>query len=161
MVDHFLSLILDTQNLWQMGIRSSLSQWGLGGWLVGAAALPGPIESGTSSLWMDLFSLDSVSLIIVTCNIIVCHFHIRGQYFRDISHKKCQKSISEPQNFKAFLGRIPPDPPPPRRLVPLALMTMSPPPPVTKNLATAVGMSKRKKKLICKLRTSEVQQSSS
>ena len=105
MVDHFLSLILDTQNLWQMGIRSSLSQWGLGGWLRGPAALPGPIESGTSSLWMDLYSLDSVSLIIVTCN--VCHFHMQAQYFRDISHKKCQKSISEPQNFKAFLGRIP------------------------------------------------------
>ena len=33
-----------------------------------AAALPGPIEPDKSSLWMDLFSLDSVILIMVTCN---------------------------------------------------------------------------------------------
>ena len=29
---------------------------------------PGPVEPETSSLWMDLFALDSVILIIVTCN---------------------------------------------------------------------------------------------
>ena len=29
---------------------------------------PGPVELDTSSLWMDWFSLDSVILIIVTCN---------------------------------------------------------------------------------------------
>ena len=33
-----------------------------------AAASPGPVEPDTSSLWMDSFSLDSVVLIIETCN---------------------------------------------------------------------------------------------
>ena len=42
----------------------------------GAAALPGPVEPHKSCLWMDLFSLDSVILIVVTCD-IVCHFHGR------------------------------------------------------------------------------------
>ena len=34
----------------------------------GAPAPPGPVEPDTSSLWMELFSLDSVIFIIVTCN---------------------------------------------------------------------------------------------
>ena len=50
----------------------SLSKWGAGG----AAALPGPPEPDKLCLWMDLFSLDSVILIVVTWN-IVCHFHGR------------------------------------------------------------------------------------
>ena len=29
---------------------------------------PGPVEPDTLSLWMELFSLDSVILIIATCN---------------------------------------------------------------------------------------------
>ena len=32
-----------------------------------------------SSLWMDMFSFNSVILIVVTCK-IVCHFHIRGLF---------------------------------------------------------------------------------
>ena len=38
-------------------------------------------EWDKSSLWMDLFSLDSI-LVIVRLAIIVCHFHIRGGFFR-------------------------------------------------------------------------------
>ena len=34
----------------------------------GAAALPGPVEPDTSILWMELFSLDSVIFIMVTCS---------------------------------------------------------------------------------------------
>ena len=41
---------------------------GGGGGGKGGSCPPGPIEPDTSSLWMDLFSLDSVTLIIVTCN---------------------------------------------------------------------------------------------
>ena len=41
---------------------------GLVGGARGAAAPLAPVELDTSSLWMDLFSLDSVILIIVTCN---------------------------------------------------------------------------------------------
>ena len=41
---------------------------GGGGGGKGGGCPPGPIEPDTSSLWMDLFSLDSVTLIIVTCN---------------------------------------------------------------------------------------------
>ena len=41
---------------------------GGGGGARGAAAPLAPVELDTSSLWMDLFSLDSVIFIIVTCN---------------------------------------------------------------------------------------------
>ena len=47
-------------------IRAIARVGGLGGRR--AAALPGPIDPDKLSLWMDLFSLDSVILIIVTCN---------------------------------------------------------------------------------------------
>ena len=46
---------------------------------------PGPVEPDTLSLWMELFSLDSVILIIA----IVCHFQVRGRFFGDIFHDKC------------------------------------------------------------------------
>ena len=44
--------------------------WIGGGGGNGAAAPPGPVKPDTFnlSLWMDLLSLDSVALIIVTCN---------------------------------------------------------------------------------------------
>ena len=35
---------------------------------------PWPVEQDTSSLWMGLFSLDSVILIIVTCNLLFAIF---------------------------------------------------------------------------------------
>ena len=74
---------------------------------------PGPVEPDRSSLWTedfhyskDLFSLDSVVLIVVTCtclpfswpgnrnNVVstenTCLFTlIRGRFFGDISHDKC------------------------------------------------------------------------
>ena len=46
----------------------AVASGGGGGGARGAAAPLGPVELDTSSLWMDLFSLDSVILIIVTCN---------------------------------------------------------------------------------------------
>ena len=47
---------------------------------------PGPVKPDTSSLWVDLFSLDSVILII---NRDLQLFAIRGRFFGDISHDKC------------------------------------------------------------------------
>ena len=58
-----------------------------GGGGKGAAALHGPVEPDKSSLLIDLFSLDSVILIIVTCNCLP--FHYSRSIFRDISHDKC------------------------------------------------------------------------
>ena len=75
-----------------------------------AAPSPGLVEPGTSSLCMDLFSVDSVILIIVTCNCLP--FHIRSRFFGDISHDtSAENNISKPPNLKIFWGRIPPDPP--------------------------------------------------
>ena len=47
----------------------------------------GPVEPDILSLWMDLFSSDSVILIIVTCNCLP--FHIRGRFLGDTSHDEC------------------------------------------------------------------------
>ena len=41
---------------------------GGGGGGKGESCPPGPVEPDKSSLWMDLFSLDSFILVIVTCN---------------------------------------------------------------------------------------------
>ena len=85
---------------------------------------------------MDLFSVDSVILIIA----IVCHFHIRGRFFGDISHDtSAENSISKTPNLKIFWGRIPPDPPYKAR----AFDTRDNAPPVTKNLATALPIRYR------------------
>ena len=43
----------------------------------------------TLSLWMDLFSLDSVILIIVTCNCLTFSYSVQGRFFGDIYHDKC------------------------------------------------------------------------
>ena len=55
---------------------------GGGGGARGAAALLGPVELDTSSLWMDFFSLDSVILIKLTGNIVVCHFPYATSIFQ-------------------------------------------------------------------------------
>ena len=70
----------------QLGVRAKAS-----GEAKGAAdpPPPGPVKPDTSSLWMELFCLDSVILILETCN--VCHFHIWGRFFGDISRDKCWK----------------------------------------------------------------------
>ena len=73
---------------------------------------PGTVEPDKSSLWMDLFPLDWVILIVVTC---IC--------------------------FQFSRGRIQTPPPPPTRLVPSTVAIMPPPPPsllVAKKLATAL-----------------------
>ena len=66
---------------------------GGGGGAKGTAVPPGSVEPDKSSLWMDLFSLDSVILIVVTCNYycLPFSFHIRGRFFGDISHDKCRR----------------------------------------------------------------------
>ena len=51
----------------------------------GAAAPPGPVEPDKSSLWMDLFSLDSVILVIVTCNNCLPFSYSRSIFRRHIS----------------------------------------------------------------------------
>ena len=55
---------------------------------MGGSCPPGSVEPDTRSLWMELFSLGTVVFIILTCNIIVCHFHMRGRFSGDISHDK-------------------------------------------------------------------------
>ena len=71
---------------------------------------------------------------------IVCHFHIRGRFFGDISHEKCWKWRFVASKLDNFLGEDTLRPP--TRLLPLALTILPPPPPppppVTKNLATAL-----------------------
>ena len=89
---------------------------------------PGPVEPGKSSLWIDLSSLDSVILIIVTCSWIVCHFHVRGRLFGGISRSWQVMTIAfrNLQILKIFWGRIPrhQTPDPPTSLMPSGLATM-------------------------------------
>ena len=47
--------------------------------------LPSPVEPDKSSLWMDLFSLDSVILVIVTCNNCLPFSYSRSIFRRHIS----------------------------------------------------------------------------
>ena len=78
---------------------------GGGGGGQGGSCLPsGPVEQDTSSVWMDLFSLDSVILIIVTCNCLP--FSYSRSIFR--RHVSCMTS-AENRRFGAskienFLG---------------------------------------------------------
>ena len=61
----------------------------------------GPVELDTSSLWMDLFSLDSVILIKVTCNCLpvsVCDIDFSETYLMT----SAENSVSEPPNLKIF-----------------------------------------------------------
>ena len=110
-----------------------------------AAASPEPVEPDKSSLWMDLFSLDSVILIIVICYCLPfsssrswapVEVYFSETYFMT----SAENSISEPPNLKIFLEEDTPRPP--TRLVPSALAIM---PLVTKNLTTALGNAKKNK----------------
>ena len=72
---------------------------GLGG--KGAAVPPGPVEPDKSSLWMDLFSLDSVIFVKVTCNCLPF------SYWRSIFSKiylmtSAENNVWEPPNLKLF-----------------------------------------------------------
>ena len=73
-----------------------------------AAALPGPIEPDKSSLWMDLFSLDSVMLIIVQ---LIAIFIVEVDFSETYLMTSAENSISEPPNLKFFLGEDTPRPP--------------------------------------------------
>ena len=84
----------------------------------------GPVEPDTLSLWMDLFSLDSVILIIVTCNCLP--FSYSRPIFRTHFMTSAENSVSEPPNLKPFCGRIPLDPL--AKFVPSALAILPPPP---------------------------------
>ena len=72
---------------------------------------PGRVEPDISSLWMDLFSLDSVIFVI--------------DFSDTYLMTNAENSVLELPNFKIFWGRIPPYPL--TRLLPLALEIMSPP----------------------------------
>ena len=80
--------------------RAVGSEGGQGG--KGAAALHGPVEPDKSSLLIDLFSLDSVILIIVTCN-IVCHFIIRGRFSETYLMTSAENRRFGAFNFEKFL----------------------------------------------------------
>ena len=99
-----------------------------------AATPPGPVEPDKSSLFMDLFSLGSVIMIIVTCSCLSFIFEV--DFSETYLVTSAKNSVSEPPNWKIFWGRIPPDPP--TRLLPSALAISSPPPPpLKKDLVTA------------------------
>ena len=59
--------------------------------------------------WMDLVYLDSVVLIIVTCNCMP--FSYSRSIFRTNFMTSAENSASEPPNLKIFWGRISLDPP--------------------------------------------------
>ena len=65
----------------------------------------GPVEPDTLSLWMDLFSLDSVILIIVTCNCLP--FSYSRPIFRTHFMTSAENSVSEPPNLKILCGGYP------------------------------------------------------
>ena len=99
---------------------------------------PGPVEQDPSSLWMglwmDLFSLDSVILIIVTCNSLP--FSYFGVDFRrHISWQVLKIAFRSLQIWKLSRRGYPQDPS--TRLVHWTLAIV-PPTPVTKNLFTVL-----------------------
>ena len=101
----------------------------------GAAALPpGPVEPGTLSLWMDLFSLDSVIFYFDYSDLqLFAIFIFEVDFSETYLMTSAENSVLEPPNLKILGGGYPQTPP--KRLLPSALAIM-PPPPVTKNLTT-------------------------
>ena len=85
-------------------IRAMTRVGGLGGRR--AAALPGPIEPDKSSLWMDLFSLDSVILIIVTCNCLPFSYW-RSIFRRHLSWQVLKIAFRSLQIWKSSGGGYP------------------------------------------------------
>ena len=88
---------------------------------------PGRVEPDVSSLWMDLFSLDSVIFVV--------------DFSDTYLMTNAENSVLELPNFKIFWGRIPPYPL--TRLVPSALeiMSLPPPPPYYKESSYGPGRS--------------------
>ena len=107
----------------------------------GAAALPpGPVEPGTLSLWMDLFSLDSVIFYFDYSDLqLFAIFIFEVDFSETYLMTSAENSVLEPPRF---WGEDTPRTPLQGSLVPLALAIMPspspPPPPVTKNLATSL-----------------------
>ena len=91
----------------QLGVRAIASRGarGAGGGGGGGGAPPppppppGPVKPDTSSLWMELFSLDSVILIIETCNLLFAIFAFEVDF-----------SETYLITFKNFLGEDTPGP---------------------------------------------------
>ena len=94
----------------------------------GAAALPpGPVEPGTLSLWMDLFSLDSVILNFDYSDLqLFAIFIFEVDFLETYLMTSAENSVLEPPNFG---GEDTPRPPRQGSLVPLALAIMPTPPP--------------------------------
>ena len=67
-----------------------------------------PVEPHTSSLWMDLFSLDSVILIIVTCSCAI--FIFEADFSETYVMTSAENSVSEPPDLKNFWGGNPQTP---------------------------------------------------
>ena len=88
-----------------------------------------------SSLWMDLFSLDSI-LVIVTCNCLPFSYS-RWFFSETYLVTSAENNVLDPPNLKFFFwgGGGPPDAP--TRLVLSALVIM-PPHPITKDLLMAL-----------------------
>ena len=90
---------------------------------------PGRVEPDISSLWMDLFSLDSVIFVV--------------DFSDTYLMTNAENSVLELPNFKIFWGGYPHNP-----LQGSALEIMSPlpsPPLITKNLATALAVPHNRK----------------
>ena len=87
---------------------------------------------------MELFSLDSVILVIVTCNCFPFTYS-RSIFRRHISWKMLKRAFQSLQIWKFCWGGYPQLPP--TRFVPSALEIV---PPVTKNLATALLLPRHK-----------------
>ena len=75
----------------------------------GGSCRPGPVEPDKSSLWMDLFSLDSVILIIVTCNCLPFSYS-RSNFSDTYVMTSAENSVSEPPNLTIFQGGYPQTP---------------------------------------------------
>ena len=108
----FASCFISTNSIRAIASRGGRGGRGGGGGGGGAGGAgpppppPGPVEPDKSSLWSDLFSSDSVILIIVTCNHMT--FSYPRSIFRDISHDKCWKWCFGASKFENFLGEDPP-----------------------------------------------------
>ena len=96
---------------------------------------PGHVEPDTSSLWMDLFSLDSVILIMVTCNCLPFSYS-RSIFRRHISWQVLKIAFRSLQIWKIwkFSGKGYPRTP----YKAPAFGTRDNAPTVTKNLSTAL-----------------------
>ena len=106
---------------------------------------PGPVEPDTLSLWMDLFSLDLVILVIVTCNCLLFSYS-RSIFRRHITWQMLKRALRSLQIWKFSWGGYPQPHLPP--LPPYKVRAFgtwdNAPSTVTKNLATALLLPRHK-----------------